>query len=89
MQLGTVEVTGQKATGYAVPDSTAATKLDLSPRETPQSMTIVTRQRLDDQDMTSVRKVLDNQAETITSLIQSVPQLSSYGMVGTQLHVTA
>ncbi|ALM85037.1 hypothetical protein [Bordetella sp. N] len=36
-----------------------------------------------------VRKVLDNQADMITSLVQSVPQLSSYGMVGTQVHVTA
>lgn len=37
-----------------------------------------------------VRKVLDNQADLITSLVDSaIPQLSSYGMVGTQLHVTA
>ncbi|WP_233234205.1 hypothetical protein [Bordetella sp. LUAb4] len=36
------------------------------------------------------RKVLDNQADLITSLVDSaIPQLSSYGMVGTQLHVTA
>lgn len=37
-----------------------------------------------------LRKVLDNQAQTIVSLLGSVaPQLSTYGMVGTQLHVTA
>ncbi|WP_197509433.1 YjfB family protein [Bordetella bronchialis] len=37
-----------------------------------------------------LRKALDNQAQTIASLIGSVsPQLSTYGMVGTQLHVTA
>ena len=39
-----------------------------------------------------LRKTLDSQAETIVSLISSVtatPQLSTSGMVGTQLHVTA
>ncbi|HTK00647.1 MAG TPA: hypothetical protein VL522_13550 [Bordetella sp.] len=38
-----------------------------------------------------LRKTLDSQADTIVSLISSVtaPQLSTYGMVGTQLHVTA
>ncbi|OZI66885.1 putative motility protein [Bordetella genomosp. 11] len=37
-----------------------------------------------------LRKTLDSQSQTILSLIGSVaPQLSSYGMVGTQLHVTA
>lgn len=37
-----------------------------------------------------LRKALDNQAQTIATLIGSVtPQLSTYGMVGTQVHVTA
>lgn len=36
-----------------------------------------------------VRKVLDNQAETIASLMNSIPQLATSGMVGTQLHTTA
>lgn len=48
--------------GYAVKDSAAATKLDLSPRETPQSVTVITRQQLDDQNLTSMRQVLDNTA---------------------------
>ncbi|ARP85366.1 putative motility protein [Bordetella genomosp. 9] len=37
-----------------------------------------------------LRKVLDNQAQTIVSLIGSVaPQLATSGMVGTRIHVTA
>uniref|UniRef100_UPI0039F088B5 hypothetical protein n=1 Tax=Bordetella sputigena TaxID=1416810 RepID=UPI0039F088B5 len=38
-----------------------------------------------------LRRVLDNQAQAITSLLDAatVPQLSTYGMVGTQIHVTA
>lgn len=45
---------------YTVDSSTAATKLPLSLRETPQSVTVVTRERLDDQNLTSLREVLDN-----------------------------
>lgn len=58
--MNSVTVTGRRAEGYTVDDSTSATKLNLSPRETPQSITVITRERLDDQDLTSLRKVLDN-----------------------------
>lgn len=43
-------------------------------------------------DSLLLRKVLDNQADTINQLISGVPsapQLASTGAVGTQLHVTA
>ncbi|HEY0179777.1 MAG TPA: TonB-dependent siderophore receptor [Dokdonella sp.] len=46
--------------GYTVPESSAATKLPLSLKDTPQSVSVITRQRLDDQDLTSLRAVLDN-----------------------------
>lgn len=36
-----------------------------------------------------LRKVLDNQAQTITSLVDSMPKLATVGSVGTQLHVVA
>jgi hypothetical protein len=36
-----------------------------------------------------LRKALDNQAQTITGLIDSIPKLATSGTVGTQLHVTA
>lgn len=44
------ENTGSYTTG----SMSAATRLNLSPRETPQSVSIVTRQRMNDQDMTSL-----------------------------------
>lgn len=59
-KLDQVVVTGQRPDSYTVQDSSAATKLDLSLRETPQSVSVVTRERLDDQDLTSLRDVLDN-----------------------------
>lgn len=36
-----------------------------------------------------LRKVLDNQAQAIASLMDTMPKLSTFGPVGTQLHVTA
>jgi outer membrane receptor for ferric coprogen and ferric-rhodotorulic acid len=58
--LAPVTVTGRRTDDYTVKDSAAATKLTLTPRETPQSMTVITRERLDDQATTSLRQVLDN-----------------------------
>lgn len=60
LDLGAVHVTGLDPSAYSVRDSGAATKLDLSLRQTPQSVTVVTRERLDDQDLTSLREVLDH-----------------------------
>jgi outer membrane receptor for ferric coprogen and ferric-rhodotorulic acid len=61
VELEPIVTTGSDG-GYTVSSSAASTKLDLSPRETPQSITIITRERLDDQDLTSLREVLDNTA---------------------------
>lgn len=36
-----------------------------------------------------LRKVLDNQAQAIASIMDSMPKLAAVGSVGTQLHVTA
>ncbi len=58
--LDPVSVSGRREDNYSVRSTSSATKLDLSPRETPQSVTIITRQRMDDQDLWSVRQVLDN-----------------------------
>lgn len=57
--IDTVVVTGESGHSYAVEDSAAATRLPLSLRETPQSVTVVTRERLDDGKLTTVREVLD------------------------------
>ena len=54
-QLGTTtEGTGSYTTGAMQ----TATKLPLSMRETPQAVTVITRQRMDDQAMTSVNDVV-------------------------------
>ncbi len=56
---------------YTVDSSNNATGLNMSPRETPQSMTVITRQQIDDRALSSVAQVLEqtaginlNQAET-------------------------
>lgn len=48
------------ATGYTVRKTTAATKLDIPIKETPQSMTVVTQQRIQDQQLRTVGEVLLN-----------------------------
>jgi outer membrane receptor for ferric coprogen and ferric-rhodotorulic acid len=62
VDLKGVTVEGVDTSAYAVRDSAAATRLDLSLRETPQSVTVITRERLDDQNLTALRQVLDNTA---------------------------
>ncbi len=52
----TTEGTGSYTTGK----TTVATHLPLSLQETPQSVTVITRQRMDDQQLNSVQGVLDN-----------------------------
>lgn len=47
---------------YATGRSTTAIKLPMSLRETPQSVTVVTRQRMDDQNMTNLDDVMQNTA---------------------------
>jgi len=57
--LQTVTVTGAAATpGYTVPDSASATRLDLSLRETPQSVSVVTRAKMDDFRLDSINDML-------------------------------
>ncbi|UWU26193.1 ferric-rhodotorulic acid/ferric-coprogen receptor FhuE (plasmid) [Rhizobium sp. CB3060] len=46
--------------GYTVKSTSAATKLTLSPKETPQSMTVVTQERIQDQSLQTVGEVLLN-----------------------------
>jgi outer membrane receptor for ferric coprogen and ferric-rhodotorulic acid len=60
VQLDPVVVTGAVASPYTVERSAAATRLPITLRETPQSVTVITRERLDDQNLFSLREVLDN-----------------------------
>ena len=67
LQLGATTISGQalglttEDTGsYTTGATTTATKLPLTIRETPQSVTVVTRQQMDDQGSKSVGDVLRN-----------------------------
>ncbi|WP_326535945.1 TonB-dependent siderophore receptor [Pseudorhodoferax sp.] len=57
--LGAVTIKGERE-GYTAKESSSATRLNLSQRDTPQSLTVITRERLEDQNLTSLRQVLDN-----------------------------
>lgn len=52
---GRTEGTGS----YATSSTNSATKLNLSPRETPQSVSVMTRQRMEDQGLNEIQDVLD------------------------------
>lgn len=55
----TVVITGAQADGaYTTRSTSTATRLPLSIRETPQSVTVVTRQRIDDLQMTGITDVV-------------------------------
>ncbi|MGK5024823.1 TonB-dependent siderophore receptor [Janthinobacterium sp. RB2R34] len=56
MDTATTEGTGSYTTGQTA----AATRLPLSLQETPQAVTVITRQRMDDQQLNSVQGVLEN-----------------------------
>ncbi|MET0550063.1 MAG: TonB-dependent siderophore receptor [Xanthomonas sp.] len=56
MDAAATEGTGSYTTG----ETAAATRLPLSLRDTPQSVTVITRQRMDDQQLNSVQDVLEN-----------------------------
>ena len=65
MMLGAVDIssntlgaTSEGSGSYTTGSMSTATKLPLSIRETPQAVTVVTRQRMDDQAMTSVNDVV-------------------------------
>jgi outer-membrane receptor for ferric coprogen and ferric-rhodotorulic acid len=67
----TVVVTGQRDGPYGTHDSAAATKLTLTARETPQSLTVIPRERIEDQGLNSLRSVLDNTAGVYSNAYDS------------------
>ncbi|MGF6094764.1 TonB-dependent siderophore receptor [Pseudomonas sp. 18175] len=67
LELGATEISGQQlgettegTQSYTTGEMATATKLPLTMRETPQAVTVITRQRMDDQAMTSVNDVVKN-----------------------------
>ena len=75
--IGIPDATATEGTGlYTTGPTTAATRLPLTLRETPQSISVVTRQRMDDQKLDSVQEVLEN--TTGISSYQSDSQRTSF-----------
>lgn len=79
--LPEVTVTGKRAklttegsNAYTTDVSRAATGLNLSLRDTPQSITVVTRDRIDDQKMSSLVDVIQNAPGVSAKPIDSVRQ---------------
>ncbi len=54
------EQQASEADSYQAQNSSAATKLNLAPKETPQSVSTITRARIDDFQLNSVNDVLEN-----------------------------
>jgi outer membrane receptor for ferric coprogen and ferric-rhodotorulic acid len=58
--LDAVTVQGAATSAYTTDQSTATTRLPLTLQDTPQSISVITEQRIKDQNLTSLRDVLDN-----------------------------
>ncbi|MBF6031464.1 TonB-dependent siderophore receptor [Pseudomonas sp. P115] len=65
LELGATQISGQQLSettegtqSYTTGTMATATKLPLTLRETPQAVTVITRQRMDDQAMTSINDVV-------------------------------
>lgn len=78
LELGETTVTGMhlaattEGTGsYTSRATAAATGLTLSPRETPQSVSVITRQRIDDQQMVTVGEILANSPGVVANQLDS------------------
>lgn len=60
VQLETLQVNAQDTSdSYSAPDATTATKLTLSPRETPQTLTVITQAQLEDFNANDLNAALD------------------------------
>lgn len=58
--LDKVVVKGERAEGYSVRRTSAGTRFDLAPREIPQSLSIISHQRIEDQNLDDIMDVLAN-----------------------------
>lgn len=67
--LDSLQVKGERAEGYSIRKTTAGTRFDLAPRDIPQSVSIISHQRIEDQGLDDIIDVLQN--TTGVSNIQS------------------
>ncbi|WP_172448092.1 ferric-rhodotorulic acid/ferric-coprogen receptor FhuE [Stenotrophomonas sp. VV52] len=58
--LDKIVVKGERAEGYSVRRTSAGTRFDLAPREIPQSVSIISHQRIEDQNLDDIIDVLAN-----------------------------
>lgn len=58
--LDSLQVKGERAEGYSVRKTTAGTRFNLSAREIPQSVSIISHQRIEDQGLDDIIDVLEN-----------------------------
>jgi len=58
--LDKVVVKGERAEGYSVRRTSAGTRFNLAPREIPQSVSIISHQRIEDQNLDDIIDVLAN-----------------------------
>lgn len=65
----------QSSDNYTVKGSTSASKLDLKLKETPQSITVLTQQQMQDQNLRNLNDILE-ETPGITVLHDSVPGVS-------------
>ena len=66
-KLPAIEVRDQRADGYTHAQSSAATGLELGLRETPQSVSVITQQRMRDQQTRTVGQALEQVSGLMTT----------------------
>ncbi|WP_241968003.1 TonB-dependent siderophore receptor [Pseudidiomarina marina] len=57
-----LEIRGQQQSGYLAGDQQSASKLDISVKETPQTVTVVTQERIRDFALNDINKILETSA---------------------------
>ena len=63
--------TGSSQQDYSVPITTAGTKMSMVPRDIPQSVSIISQQRMQDQDLQTLGEVMTNTTGITASNIDS------------------
>nr|WP_275983308.1 TonB-dependent siderophore receptor [Propionivibrio soli] len=64
-------VPSERTRSYTVERSASATRLNLSPRETPQSVSVVTREQIEDFKLNTINDVLDNTPGIVVEKVET------------------
>ncbi|NOU25609.1 MAG: TonB-dependent receptor [Methylotenera sp.] len=76
-QLDSIQVRATQETGYAVKNSSSATKTDTPIKEIPQSIQVLPRQLMDDQQNVTVGEALKNVSGVVTNDAFSTPSFEA------------